>query len=138
MIRATARLLALALAASALLPGCVTGYYPGGQLASNDQYTYESTPDFPQTVTLVDPTTGERLWSVDIPIGQQLVMQFREGANKGDEARPDMLVWGVMKMGQRSGSLDNSMPVPPAWQRRVDVTHRKGGAVPERPAPTAG
>ncbi len=116
------------------LAGCVPGYYAGGSLASLDLYTYESTPDYPQTVTLVDTSTGEKIWSVDIPVGKQLVIRFAENKAKGDKSRPDVMRWEIMQRDTTSGVLDNSIPVPPAWQRRVDVTLRSNSAVPQRPA----
>jgi hypothetical protein len=123
-MKRTRALAVLAASASALLGGCI-GYYAGGPLSSEDLYTYESTPDYPQTVTLVDHTTGESLWSVDVPIGQQLVVRFLENKNKGDAARPDVMQWRLMPMGQHHGTLDNAMPVPPYTHRRLDTFNRK-------------
>lgn len=130
MNRSRALALVLASAAPALLAGCITGHYPGGGLASQDKYVYESTPDYPQSVVLVNVTTGEKIWSVDVPVGRQLVIQFHEDRNEGDSANPDIMNWQLMEMGNRSGSLDNAMPVPASWSRRIDVFYRKPGEAP--------
>lgn len=127
MIRFRALALVLSSAAAALLGGCVTGHYPGGPLASLDKYVYESTPDYPQSVVLMNITTGEKIWSVDVPVGRQLVLQFHENRNKADAANPDIMNWQLMELGNRKKSLDNAMPVPPSWSRRIDVFYRKPG-----------
>lgn len=110
--------------AALALAGC-QGYDGGGPMMSIDQYSYESMPDYPQTVTLKNSATGETLWTVDVPVGQKLVMKFEPGKNKGDPARPDLLKWDLMALSVQYEVLDNSMPVPPSWQRRVDVTYRR-------------
>lgn len=118
----------LAPVAMLLLAGC-HGYDGGGPWQSIDQHTYESLPDYPQTVTLIDHTTGETLWSVDVPVGRKLVMRFETGKNKLDPERPDLLLWDLMEFKVQYEKLDNSMPVPPAWRRKLDVSYRKPGAV---------
>lgn len=113
---------------SVLLTGCA-GYYPGGPMESLDQYTYESTPDFPQTIMLVNHTTGETLWTMPVPIGQKLVMRFRKGENKGDPARPDVMHWEVIPSDKFYDEvLDNSMPVPASHSRMVNVEMRPAEA----------
>ncbi|MFM9996584.1 MAG: hypothetical protein ACKVU4_12390 [Phycisphaerales bacterium] len=110
-----------------LLAGC-QGYDAGGPMVSIDQHTFESKPDYPQTVTLLDHTTGETLWSVDIPVGRKLVMRFETGKNKLDPERPDLLLWDLMEFKVEYERLDNSMPVPPEWRRMLSVSYRKPGA----------
>ncbi len=123
-----------AVVAGLLLAGC-QGYHAGGPGMSIDQYTYESYPEYPQTVTLIDHTTGETLWTMEVPVGKKLVMKIKEGENKRDPARPDILHWDVMDMSVGYETLDNAMPVPPSWSRRVDVTFRNlpSGTPPPRP-----
>jgi hypothetical protein len=134
--RRLARSLALAsmLGAAALSAGC---YYEGGALRSNDRFTYASTTWQPKTVTLVDTRTGETLWSVDIPVGRQLVIDFN-AERRADNTQwlPDEALWDIMPDTRRHGALKNKMRVPPRTARRLDVTLRP---VPEMPAgaPTA-
>ena len=111
----------------AALSACgIPGNYPGGPLASEDRYCYVSTVDYPQTLTLVDVRSGEQIWSVDIPIGQQCVVRFFEDYKTDNPQRPDLMRWQLQKAGKTFGDLDNAMPVPAADSRRVDVTFRTG------------
>ena len=71
------------LASLALSAGC---YYEGGPLRSIDRVTYVSTSWSPKTVTLIDTRTGESMWSVDIPVGQQLVIDFN-AETRGDNTQ---------------------------------------------------
>jgi hypothetical protein len=136
--RSVHRLLALAAAAglSALLlgnAGCyVPGYFPGGSLASRDLYTYQSHPDYPQTITLVDTRTGEIIWTSEVPVGQQLVMRFYDESvkDKPSPENPALMRWDTMRIGKHFGELQNVMPVPGADSRRVDVTLRRAGELP--------
>lgn len=134
--RRNARTFALAalLGAATISAGC---YYEGGPLKSADRFTYASTTWQPKTVTLVDTRTGEALWSVDVPVGRQLVIDFN-ALRRADNTEwlPDEAFWDIMPDTRRHGALKNKMRVPPATARRVDVTLRP---VPEMPsgAPTA-
>ncbi len=120
----SARLLILPPAAAALLLGGCLGYTAGGPMQSLDQYTYESIPDYPQTVALKDTTTDQVIWSMEVPIGQKLVVRFKPVIKDPDPARPDIMYWDVMPMTEEYEELDNAMPVPPHWQRRLDVSYR--------------
>jgi hypothetical protein len=118
--------------------GCwYPGYSAGGQGASRDLYTYESTPDFPQNVTVVDWTTNETLLTVEVPVGQQLVIRFFDDYNTDNKQRPALMRWKLMPLGTRFGELDNSAPVPSYTHRRIDTTLRtKSESVP-KPLPQA-
>jgi hypothetical protein len=100
------------------------GPWPG---MSIDEYTYISRPWAPKTITVVDTRTNESVWSVDIPVGQELVVGFSTGTGP-NEYTPDEIVWGLMPAGQKFGARHNRMPCPPSTARRVDMTLR---AVPE-------
>lgn len=129
--RRNARTLALtaALGAAGLSAGC---YYEGGPLKSIDRFTYASTTWQPKTITIIDTRTGETLWSVDVPVGEQLVIDFNTPANADNAAwLPDVAEWQLFPYPTRSGQLTNTMRVPPHSARRVDVTLRP---VPEMPA----
>jgi hypothetical protein len=107
-------------ALGAVPAGC---YYPGGPLMSADRYTYESTPWQPWTVTLTDTRTGEAVWSVDVPVDQQVVLSFSQGTGP-NEYKPDEIVWELMPRGQRFGARNNRLPCPPSGARRLDATLR--------------
>ncbi len=111
----------LALAAAAIaLTGC---YGPGGPGYSADMYTYVSDEWHPYTITLFDSRTGEALWSVDVPVGQQLVMRFNEGMGP-NQFKPDLMAWGLMESGRRTGPIPNNVPVPGPAVRRVEMKLR--------------
>lgn len=117
------------LASLALSAGC---YYEGGPLRSIDRFTYASTTWSPKTVTLVDTRTGEAMWSVDIPVGRQLVIDF-DTSKDADNTQwlPDEARWDLMPDTRRHGQLQNKMKVPPPQARRIDVSLRP---VPEMPS----
>ncbi len=108
------------------LGGCHT---PGGIAYSADRYTYVSTEWQPYTISLVDTTTGETVWTVDVPVGKQLFMAFRTGSGP-NEFRPDMLDWQIEEAGRLFGTPRNQIPSPGRNTRRVEVELRP---VPERP-----
>lgn len=121
---------ALSLAALSLgaLAGC---YSPGGPGYSGlAPLTYHSTEMSPKTVSLIDKRTGETVWSVDVPVNQQLVIRFRENMNEGS-FMPDTMLWRVMEKGRWTGNLDNEIPAPPRYARRVDMTLRSRPELPE-------
>lgn len=113
-------LLASALPLVALLGACHT---PGGAGVSNDTYTFISTAHEPKTVTIRDTRSMENVLTVEIPVGQQLVVSFY---NTDDEADgKGTMKWGVMPAGRTFGGLDYNMDVPPASVRRLDVSLRR-------------
>jgi len=100
-------------------------------MESIDRYTYDSTPDRPQTILLIDHTTGQVLWTMPVPIGQKLAIQFRKGENKSDPARPDVMHWELMPMeGDYNEVLDNALPVPPSYIRMLKVELRSEAGTP--------
>lgn len=70
----TSLTLALCLVATLLTVGC----------ASRDRHVYRSTALAPKVVSVVSVETGEVLWSMNVPAGQQLMLDFDRG-NKGGE-----------------------------------------------------
>lgn len=124
---------ALAWIATAACGLCFTGCHtPGGPGYSADQFTYVSTEWQPYTISLIDTTTGETIWTVDVPVGKQLFMTFRKGAGP-NSYRPDMMDWQIEIAGRLIGTPHNQIPSPGPATRRVDVTMRP---VPERPPTT--
>ncbi len=121
-----ARPLALiALASLAVAGGCTT----------KEKYSYVSTPDLPKTVTLKDWTTGESLWSYEIPVGKQLNIKFAKGEEAANTQGWDEMTWTVGTIGKTNDGKPSTMRVPPPNMRRFDIAIRQ---VPEaRPQPTA-
>ena len=99
--------------------GCSAPYYPGGNFRSANTFTYLSTTYSPKTISVVDTRTGEEIWTVDLPVGQQLTMQFVEG--KGDDPvyLPDLMRYRIGEKRFRFGSLKNAISVPDRTARRV-------------------
>lgn len=123
-------LLTLSLGALSLpMGGC---HLEGGPRYSADRYTYVSRSWTPKTISLIDTRTGETTWSVDVPVGEQLVVGFSKGTGP-NELRPDEIVWGLMPAGRRFGQRNNRQPCPPASARRLDMTLRP---TPEMPGDT--
>ncbi len=114
--------------------GCGIAYRPyfdpGGSGAAIDEYTYVSEPYSPQTITVVDTRTGESVFAMDVPVGQQLVINFDDKRVQSEEWMSGVMRWRLMPAGQRYGRLTNRISVPPPSSRRVDVTLR---AYPEFP-----
>lgn len=126
---------------ASVLGGC---WVPGGVQMSLDMYTYHSTTYMPQTVTLIDTRSGQALFSVDIPVGKELVMQFHEGRGvklpdgTPSELYPDKLKWDIWDLGRRFGEPTQSFDVPPFHARRVDVTVRTSPEQPDLLTPVPG
>lgn len=117
--------LAMAGVAAGMLAGCAAGYSSGGPLASKDQFTYESTPTMPQSVAVVDTRTGETVWAMDIPVGQQLTILFKNTGKKANELGYDEMEWQLNVIGAPGRTLGNAMRVPPSYARRLDGTVRE-------------
>jgi hypothetical protein len=121
----------VALLALTAMAGCwMPGYRPGGPQATRDLYTFESTTDFPQSIQLIDTASGEVIWSVNVPIGQQVVIRFYDDHDPRNEERPALMRWEMMNRGTRWGELDNAMPVPTYDRRLLEVYYRDGDVAP--------
>jgi hypothetical protein len=127
----------LAAAAAGTMAGCWPGYRPGGSQASYDEYTYVSTPDEPKTVKLLESTTNTTIWTVEVPIGKELVVKFYEDHDPKNTTRPTLMRWEIFEAGHEFGELHNAMPVPDAAHRRVDWFLRKNGTAVPAPEPAA-
>ena len=119
------------------LAGCTGGgpyrafWNESGSGSADDSYTYVSTTHQPKTVSVVDTRTGEVLWSVDVPVGQQLSMKFYHEREKDNPYAPDLLKWSLWDAGTKHGRLDNAMLVPSGNARRVDMTLRTSPEFPQ-------
>lgn len=134
------RICAVFLTAGALLAaacGPTSPYRPfydeGGSGASIDEFTYVSNAHAPKTITLVDTRTEEVVFALDIPVGQQLVINFDDKNADRDKYMSGTMRWAVMTAGNRYGSLRNRIDVPPPYARRVDMTLREGPEVASPP-----
>lgn len=134
-MRTPTLVLGLAAASLVALPGC---YRPHGAMipwtgAAATYYSYEMAP---KTVRVLDLRTSETIFSMDIPPGKQLVMQFVAGEGDDPVYTPDVLRYEVMEMGTETGKLRSQMTVPAASSRKVEVEIRQGpeyaAASPER------
>jgi hypothetical protein len=116
--------------ATSLLGGCVKQLFsnsPGGNLSSDDSYTYISTPFEPLTVTLYDYRDNEPLWTVDVPVGQKVTLRFlKNNAKEGTNRRPDIMQWAIYDKDKRRADLNNKMAVPSADSRMLKVSIRDG------------
>lgn len=98
---------------------------PGGNMFSDDTYTYMSSPYEPLTVTLYDTRDHEPLWTVDVPIGSKVSLRFRESKVKdGSPKRPDIMDWVIYDAEKRWARMENRMAVPPADSRLLKVALR--------------
>ncbi len=115
------------LSTTLLMTGCTMK--GGGLMPSSagtaSPMTWESTAACPKTIVIVDTRTGENVFEMDIPLGQQLSAQFSQHKDpqKHPEA-PDLMRYTLMPLGQWVGHLDESIEVPHAWNRRIDVFFR--------------
>jgi hypothetical protein len=84
--------------------------------------TWDSTAALPKTVVIVDTRTGENVFEINIPMGQQLSVQFFEHKDPQEHPEaPDIMKYTLHPLGRWVGHLDQSVLVPHAWNRRVDV-----------------
>jgi len=107
--------------AAALATGC---YREGGYMHSDDTYTYISRPGEPKTISVIDWTTGDTVWSHDLPVGRKLVIRFSKNQGIKDSPTPDLLMWEEMRAERTGGHLTNKQPVPNAATRRLEMTLR--------------
>ncbi|QOJ01405.1 MAG: hypothetical protein HRU70_13270 [Phycisphaeraceae bacterium] len=125
-----------------VLGGCgLNPYSPGGAGASWDTFTYVSTAETPMTISVLDKRNGEVLLTVEVPVGEQLVVSFKEGVyierGKPQPANPDLMRWDLMPAGRSFGVLGNEMPVPDKSARHVAMDLREPGEFPESRGPRA-
>ena len=111
---------------SVTIAGCQM-YTPGGNPyfnGPNSAATWESTEEVPKTVTLIDTRTGERLFVMEIPVGEKLVIDFIEDSGDNEVFTPDLMMWELFQHNVSYGPLSNSLTVPNKWSRRLDIAIR--------------
>jgi hypothetical protein len=112
---------------ASLLPSCQM-YTPGGDPFTNgpdSAATYQSSEEFPKTITLIDTRSGEHLFVMEVPVGKKLVIDFVADSGDNTVLTPDLMSWQVFPNDVSYGPLSNSMTVPNRWSRRIDVTFRE-------------
>ncbi len=107
--------------------GAILGYTGGS-------YTYFSTEQMPKTFRLVDTRTEEVIFIEEIPAGKQLTIQFIKGEGNDPVNTPDLMMYEVMPINTRIGTLRNSMTVPNAACRRIDIDFRPAPEAAPEPA----
>jgi hypothetical protein len=120
----SARSLMLGTAVALVLAGC---YSPSGGLVKRrgSAATYYSTQAYPATITIVDTRTEEPFFTVEIPAGHELVVDFEEGKGDDDVLTPDLMIYEIFPIGTSIGRLRNSVTVPSSYCRRIDVDYRE-------------
>jgi hypothetical protein len=113
------------LVASLALVGC---HRPHGALMpySGGSHTYFSTETQPKSVRLIDIRTDEVIFSMDIPPGKQLTLDFVEGGGDDPVYSPDTMRYEVFDLGTTTGKLRSAMNVPASWSRKLEVYLRQG------------
>ena len=96
--------------------GC--GYKPGGNMHSDDEFTYYSEPHEPKSFSLIDTSTGQTIWSYELPVGRQLTIKFDDDYAPDNALTPCRFHWGEFKIGTSWDKLENSMLVPGRTSRR--------------------
>lgn len=86
----------------------------------HEKFVYVSTPSVPQTVTLKDTSTGEQVWSYDVPPGQELKLWFTNQPAQANSQGFDEMVWTVGTVGAGVPMNTNRLRVPPPMSRRID------------------
>ena len=112
-----------------LLSFALTGCYTpqGGLMPSSvGSLTYYSTAEEPKSISVIDLRNGDNVFEMKIPVGKQLVIQFYDGSGDDPVYTPDLMKYQIFDIGTQVGSLQNSITVPDAYSRRIDVFMRKG------------
>ncbi len=130
------RILVLTAASTLVLAGC---HRPEGALMpyTGGSSTYWSTESKPVTVTMVDTRTGKAFFTMEVPVGKQLTLDFVSDAGDDPVLTPDLMRWEVFERGTEFGTLRNAMSVPDAYARRIDVDYRDAPEYAPRPADQA-
>ncbi len=116
-------LLACGLASTLTLPGC---YTTETNLLSTTMgtFTYESTVMRPVTIKVIDIRTEEPIFTMEVPVGQQISFHFDETGGDDAVLRPAKMSWAMWDKGTAFGSLSNSLSVPGRDARRIEYTLR--------------
>jgi hypothetical protein len=129
-----AMIMAGMLSAAAALAGCHSP--KGGMMPfTGGSTTYQSTERSPKSVRLVDTRTSEVVFEMDIPVGKELTLDFQKGKGDDPVRTPDLMRYQLFDIGTIIGRLRNSMTVPNAQCRRLEMWIREA---PEWASPPPG
>jgi hypothetical protein len=98
----------------------------------SERYSYASDAWSPKTVSVVDTTTGAKIVSVDVPVGQQLNMEFDQLKTHSEAAGTTTLRYALKPAGDNSIAKGSQIEVPPPSARRIDVTERPKPELPPK------
>ncbi len=96
----------------------------GGCTTVAETYTYESDSLSPKTLSIIDTSTGEKVWTCDVPVGQKLEMRFANRVKQAEEKGHDELAWTLSGIDSKSKGRKSTVKVPPVSHRRLDMTLR--------------
>ncbi len=99
---------------------CATMAAALGGCDVHEKFVYASTPAVPQTISLINTSTGEQLWTYDIPPGEELKLWFTNQTEQANAQGYDEMVWTVGRVGEGVPPVTNRMRVPPPMSRRLD------------------
>jgi hypothetical protein len=118
-----AALFACGLVSTLTLPGC---YTTETTLLSTTMgtFSYESTVMRPVTIKVIDIRTEEPVFTMEVPVGQQISFHFEETGGDDAVLRPAKMSWAMWDKGTIFGSLSNSLSVPARDARRIEYTLR--------------
>jgi len=114
----------IAALAGGLSLGACSNFSPGGSGFSEDRFTYASTEWSPKTVELIDTRNGQTMWSVDVPVGQKLTLNFDKVYEPEDSGFPDRMKWVIQKIESDSWKGFQTMMAPPSNSRLLQMTLR--------------
>lgn len=104
----TMRLMGLMIVGGLLSGGCT--HFPTG--SSLDKHMYVSTPEMPLSLKLLDTSTGEVVWSLDVPIYKKAVIDLDHDDKWTPAQTPHIpateIKWGIFEPDSRFGQLENS------------------------------
>ena len=125
-------IMAAGLTVAVAVGGC---YSPGGALLpfSGQAIVYVSTEMKQPSVELIDLRSDDVIFRMDVPPGKQLVIYFVPGDGDDPALRPDLMQYDLQDAGTSTGRLQNSITVPAATARRIDVFYNQGTKYAEQP-----
>jgi hypothetical protein len=123
---------ATAIIAAAAITGC--DMLPRHLPVSIDRHVYESTVQLPTNVAVVEPYSGEVLWSMEVPVEHKLTLDF----NRSGEFEPAVISghpatsmsWRLSGPRKESGSV--KLPGTPVGMK---VSYRQAPEFPEGRTP---
>lgn len=118
------------------MAGCLPGTNDAGHGWSMDKHVYKSVVWQPKTVSLTDTASGETLWTKEVPVGKQIVIEFHANDAAGDDPRrPDQMAWDIVDINKGADGWEGRIDVPGSNWRRLSFDLRPAPEYPRREAP---